>query len=680
MAVRTKAELIALFETGDRPSEQDFIDLIDSFLHATGEDWPVPLPAADLSQGTGTPLPDPLPALDGRNLLNISPQEWIAVTGTVSKVDSNNLNITGDLEATFPPGRRLRVSLPVSGTFVTGVVSAVYNDGLGVTQIAVSPALPSLIGASAWAGFLMPPEYGGSLSPDLVGAAPADHSHSEFVPGGHSHLLDDVQGLVAALSQRALLDSPAFEGTPTAPQPGATDSSARLATTAWVQALLATSAPVLAETTSPGSSSELFGVVRAGVAYICGSGSTYATGQGQNVSSVDRLTSVSLPDGAAAVAKLYIGTQRGYALTIDGKLYAWGDNTRGALGVGDTVHRQVATEVVFPVGVAGIVSLSTTGAGGNATTSAYAIDSAGQLFVWGANNNGQLGLGDLVDRASPVQIAGAWSAVSPSSDGAYTSVLAVASDKALWGWGRNGSGELGLGNTTQQLLPVSLGRSGIVKAVSHGGNAGGPSNFSYVLDESGDAWLAGTNVHGQLGNGTTVASTSWQKLDALDTDVIADIFTGGAYYATAGAILVDGSVRLWGYNGYGQLGTGDTANRSSPFNPGLSGVTKGVIVSNQSQSTTLLLNDLGQVLTAGSNNNGELGDGSVSNRSIFAAAVGVVNGTTKAVDLAGYGRNGTCNIGVLLDDGGIVTWGNNSNGQLARGSTSDAGPARAALF
>src|SRR3990172_2762681 len=78
MAIKTPAELKAKFETGKTPTYQDFVDVVDSELHKLLGNFPNPLPAVDGSQllNIGAALPDPLPALDGSQLYNINPQEY----------------------------------------------------------------------------------------------------------------------------------------------------------------------------------------------------------------------------------------------------------------------------------------------------------------------------------------------------------------------------------------------------------------------------------------------------------------------------------------------------------------------------------------------------------------------------------------------------------------------------
>ena len=80
-----------------------------------------------------------------------------------------------------------------------------------------------------------------------------------------------------------------------------------------------------------------------------------------------------------------------------------------------------------------------------------------RLFAWGRNENGQLGLGNITYYSSPKQIGAltAWSAVSTGLDGEDST--AIKTDGTLWSWGRNNLGQLGLGNRTNYSSPKQVG-------------------------------------------------------------------------------------------------------------------------------------------------------------------------------------------------------------------------------
>ena len=121
-----------------------------------------------------------------------------------------------------------------------------------------------------------------------------------------------------------------------------------------------------------------------------------------------------------------------------GELWAWGHNEFGQLGLGDTTDRS------SPVQVGSLNTWDTVAAAGRY---AVAIKTDGTLWAWGRNDIGQLGLGDTIYRSSPVQVGSLnnWSKVSCR----YSHSVAIKTDGTLWAWGRNSAGQLGLGDTSK---------------------------------------------------------------------------------------------------------------------------------------------------------------------------------------------------------------------------------------
>lgn len=167
MPVKSIAELKKKFERGDQPTAEDFVDLIDSFLHAGLGNFPDPLPAVsgkNLKDIVET-LPNPLPALDGRNLTNIQPSEWITVLTAPSFADATSFVLLGDLTHEFPVGRRLR--LKINGTYhITEVVSSsVAGGNPPITTVVVLNPMPSSALTEVAVALLRPANAGGTMPP-----------------------------------------------------------------------------------------------------------------------------------------------------------------------------------------------------------------------------------------------------------------------------------------------------------------------------------------------------------------------------------------------------------------------------------------------------------------------------------------------------------------------------------
>jgi len=95
----------------------------------------------------------------------------------------------------------------------------------------------------------------------------------------------------------------------------------------------------------------------------------------------------------------------------------------------------------------------------------------GELWSWGNNPFGQLGLGNTSGRSSPVQVGAltAWSQVASGSSSSF----AIITDGTMWSWGRNSEGRLGLGDTVDRSSPVQVGALTAWSQVSAGDNFSG---------------------------------------------------------------------------------------------------------------------------------------------------------------------------------------------------------------
>ena len=163
----------------------------------------------------------------------------------------------------------------------------------------------------------------------------------------------------------------------------------------------------------------------------------------------------------------------------------------------------------------------------------------------------------------------------------------------------------------------------------------------------------GSNFYGQLGNGTTDTSYTPVTVTGISTGI--GIATGDVHSC---AVLSSGSVQCWGYNDAGQLGIGTTVNRSStPVT--VTGISTAIAVSAGQQYSCAVLSS-GSVQCWGSNNYGQLGNGTAVNSSTPVTVTGI---STAIAVSAGNGF--TC---ALLSSGGVQCWGGGSYGQLGNGT------------
>jgi alpha-tubulin suppressor-like RCC1 family protein len=181
---------------------------------------------------------------------------------------------------------------------------------------------------------------------------------------------------------------------------------------------------------------------------------------------------VSLPRGVRATAVSEGGLDTSFALGSDGRVYAWGDNRDGQLGDGTTTGPQTCgnspcSTTPVAVSLPRHVRAAAVSAGG-ATT--LALTWNGRVYAWGDNSSGQLGNGSTTEESTPVLVSlpSGVRATAVSAGGATS--LARTWYGRVYAWGDNSSGQLGDGSTTDSSTPVlvSLPRGVRVITVSEG--------------------------------------------------------------------------------------------------------------------------------------------------------------------------------------------------------------------
>lgn len=261
-----------------------------------------------------------------------------------------------------------------------------------------------------------------------------------------------------------------------------------------------------------------------------------------------------LPGKAAQAAEPYVvapqiaqGYYHGLALHTNGTVYAWGQNTKGQLGNGETAGRMA------PVKVKNLDNAKMVAAG---IRSSYAIKADGTLWAWGQNGDGQLGDGTTIDRLLPVQITGVTGNIIALSTGVSYHTLALTDDGKVWAWGNNASGELGDGTTTDRTSPVQVSGLDDVVAIAAGGW------HSMALKSDGTVWTWGNNEYGELGDGTKTNRAVPAPIG------IADVTSISAGNSHSLAVKRDGTVWSWGDNRWAMLGDGTSTGRSLPVRAG----------------------------------------------------------------------------------------------------------------
>ena len=318
-----------------------------------------------------------------------------------------------------------------------------------------------------------------------------------------------------------------------------------------------------------------------------------------------------------------------------GSLYCWGDNRFGQLGTGDTTKRSTPTRIdVAGLGItrvllpAGETEITSDLAG---NTCAITTDSS--LYCWGDNRFGQLGRGDTTSVSKPAIVNGIDRHVARAGSGTGH-ICAQSVDGELFCWGKNTQGQLGLGEHGQEPNPTKVNIGHVVERLAAGGD------FSCARSTDGSLFCWGDNRLGQLGTGDGVAAQNVPVQVANMGTHVVRVSAGGAH---ACAYTDDGVVWCWGDNRSGQLGTGDQESHPRPVKVDPSGF--GQVKTNEvlaGGTHTCALRDDNSLWCWGGNRFGQLGTGDTFPRTVPVQVAPDVLGQNVAAAYAGGAH--TCAI------------------------------------
>jgi len=289
---------------------------------------------------------------------------------------------------------------------------------------------------------------------------------------------------------------------------------------------------------------------------------------------------------------------------------------------------------------------------GNATYSGF---STGEFWIWGLNDDGELGQGERTTFSSPKQVPGTtWvDIIGPSREVAVSGGLK--SDGTLWIWGDNVGGRLGQNNTTQYSSPVQIpGTTWKVRSDEETGlndrkyYVSGQQASTYAVKTDGTLWSWGYNSQGQLGHNNRTKYSSPVQIPGTTWKYVNFGRDGGFQ-----GIKTDGTMWTMGGNSQGRLGLNDRTNRSSPTQiPGTTWRTVG-----GSDQQVFATKTDGTLWGWGNNNMGQLGVNNAQSP-----------GYSSPVQLPGtnwstFDTSGTTTLAVKTD-GTLWSWGQNEIGAL----------------
>jgi alpha-tubulin suppressor-like RCC1 family protein len=344
------------------------------------------------------------------------------------------------------------------------------------------------------------------------------------------------------------------------------------------------------------------------------------------------------------VSSYSAGYDHAAAVDANGRLYTWGNNDCGQLGLGDTVMRTEPTRVTSVKADFAKVWC------GNKVT--FALTTDGDVYVFGENSNNLLGTKTktktvstptinsyLYDKSRNIEIY--------PSDGFCLALI----DGAVYGWGSNSAGRLlDLNKTVSEPTELTSGLGSITKLAVG-------SSHVLALDSRGTVWVWGSNSLRQLGfesdsyivDEPTALEITNSKGETVETS-FNDIAAAESHSLVVGS---DGKLWAFGTNSSGQLGTSDYRLKTpTSITTGISSVYAGA-------SVCAVIDTNGKLYLSGSNTNGALGDGTVTDRSNF------YNITLTKAKSASIG-NGFA--GAIDTDNSLYCWGDNSFGAVGNGS------------
>ncbi|XP_036789589.1 probable E3 ubiquitin-protein ligase HERC3 isoform X3 [Oncorhynchus mykiss] len=222
------------------------------------------------------------------------------------------------------------------------------------------------------------------------------------------------------------------------------------------------------------------------------------------------------------VIQVACGDQHSIALTQDGKVFTWGQNSSGQLGLGE---REPSTLSPQPVKSLSGIPLAQITAGGDHS---FALSLSGAVFGWGKNSAGQLGLGDTIDRPAPapVDCLNLKKTVAVSCGGEHTAVLTKGGFVFTFGSGRYG--QLGHNSLRNELRPRLVAEFWGAKVTQI---ACGRNHTLAFVGSFKNIYSFGHGEQGQLGNGVkmdqSVPLPVHLPQDHIDDQQIEQTFAGG---------------------------------------------------------------------------------------------------------------------------------------------------------
>ena len=301
-----------------------------------------------------------------------------------------------------------------------------------------------------------------------------------------------------------------------------------------------------------GGSKSLFLVTSDGKVYACGEGTNGRLGLGHcsNVPVPRQLSSLS--QYVVKKVAVHSGGKHAMALTVDGRVFSWGEGDDGKLGHCSrmSIDKPRLIEALKNKRVRDIACGSSHSA---------AITSSGELYTWGCGEYGRLGHGDNVTQLRPkcVKTLAGHRVVQVACGSRDAQTLALTDEGMVFSWGDGDFGKLGRGGSEGCAVPANvekLNGMGIVQ-IECG------AQFSLAMSKTGSVWTWGKGDYFRLGHGADQHVRKPTIVESLRGKKIIHVAVGALHCL---AVTDTGHVYAWGDNDHGQQGSGSTAVNKKP--------------------------------------------------------------------------------------------------------------------